>query len=194
MAKAKRYAQVIELVHEAKPADIIEIGVWNGGRAMEMAAAALKHSGRVHYTGFDLFEEATAETNEVEFNAKKNNTLGAVEGRLKEFADKNAGFTFELVRGNTRDTLEGDSLTADFVYIDGGHSVKTIRGDYEAVKHSGMVVFDDYYRLDADGRCPDLDAVGANRIVDAIKGAEVLDSSDPVMGGGVVCIAVVRND
>ena len=126
MAKAQRYDQIIELVCEAKPASIIEIGVWNGARAVLMAEAALKHSPSVHYTGYDLFEEATAETNEVEFNAKHNCTIVQVVERLTRFGADHRGFTFALVKGNTRQTLADKNLIADFAYIDGGHSVASV--------------------------------------------------------------------
>lgn len=165
--------------------------MWNGDRAIEMAQAALIYNEKVHYTGFDLFEDATPETNAAELNAKRNWSLHDVWQKLNAFRQANPGFTFELVKGNTRVTLRG-SLCADFVYIDGGHSVETIRNDYEATKLCPVVVFDDYYRPDADGRCCDLTKFGANAIVDEIDGAEVLPSEDPLVGGGIVCVAVVR--
>ena len=129
---------------------------------------------------------------------KRHNTFEVVSAKLRAFAENSADpgharkFTFELIKGNTRDTLP--SYVADFVYIDGGHSVATIRSDYEAVKGSHVIVFDDYYRPDAKGGCPDLKKFGANAIVDAIDGAEVFDSTDPVTGGGYVCFAVVRDE
>ncbi len=190
MAKAQRYNQILELVDEAKPQTIVEIGVWNGARAVLMVGRAMQSSQEVHYKGYDLFEQATAETDRDEFNAKRHNSLAQVTARLTQFQIENPRFTFELVKGNTRETLHPQ--TADFVYIDGGHSVETIRSDYEALKESPMVVFDDYYRPADTGPGPDLDALGANRIVDAIEGHEVLPSTDPLVGGGTVCIAVVR--
>lgn len=191
MAKAMRYAQVIALVEETKPETIIEIGVWNGGRAIEMAEAALRHSPKVHYRGYDLFELATPETDRDELNMKRHCTFENVMNRLMEFARANPGFTFDLISGNTRETLK--PIRGDFVYIDGGHSVATINGDYFAVQDSNVIVFDDYYRPDVDGHCPDLEVFGANVVVDSIPGAEVLPSDDPVKGGGIVHIAVVHN-
>ena len=187
----KRYDQLIDLVEQAKPATILEIGVWNGVRAMQMAAAALKHSPKVHYQGFDLFEEASDQTDADEFNKKKHNTIEAVRGRLAAFGNENPGFSFELHKGNTRETLSGVEHVVDFAYIDGGHSVETIWSDYCAVRDSKVVVFDDYYRSNAAGECPDLTKFGANEIIDLIDGAVVLDSEDAVAGGGTVHIAVV---
>lgn len=190
MAKARRYAELMKLVEETKPATILEIGVWNGQRAMEMATVALKYSPKVHYAGYDLFDDATPETDEVEFNKKRTLTVAETRKRLNDFANMNPGFSFELHRGNTRQTLTEQSV--DFAYIDGGHSVETIRSDYEAVRFSQTVVFDDYYRPNDAGQCPDIVKFGANVIVDGIEGAKIIDTHDPVAGGGYVCLAVVR--
>jgi hypothetical protein len=191
MAKAKRYGHILGLIEEVKPKTIIEIGVWNGGRACEMALAALTHNDAVHYTGYDLFEDATDETNQEELNAKRNCTVDQVRARLASFQAQNPGFAFGLVKGNTRETLDGLNLEADFVYIDGGHSVETIRSDYEAVKASPCVVFDDYY-LDVPEAT--LDLWGANRVLQDVP-HEVIDTRDPLKMGdveGVVALGVVR--
>lgn len=185
-----RYDKLLELVEETKPATILEIGVYNGAQAIKMSEVAFRHSETVHYMGYDLFDDASPVTDAEEFNLKKTLSVQAVKDKLNSFAETHPGFTFELHRGNTRETLA--DRTADFVYIDGGHSVETIRSDYERTAKSPMVVFDDYYRPDAAGACPDLAKFGANEIVDAIAGAEVIDSTDPVKGGGIVCLAVVR--
>ena len=185
----KRYDQLIDLVEQAKPATILEIGVWNGVRAMQMAAAALKHSPKVHYDGFDLFEGATDQTDAEEFNKKAHNSIEAVCSRLAAFQNENPAFSFELHKGNTRETLTHH--VADFVFIDGGHSVDTIQNDYWAASASTVVVFDDYYRPNVDGECPDIAKFGANETVDSLDGATVLDSEDIVAGGGTVHLAVV---
>lgn len=186
-----RYEKIIELIHQVKPKTIIEIGVWNGKRAIEMSRAAMRHSDKVHYTGYDLFDEASARTDAEELNFKRTQSLKEVSARLADFAKIEPGFTFELVRGNTRQTLQ-KKTKADFVYIDGGHSIETIRSDYDAVKASPVVVFDDYYAKDAAGRCPDLAKFGANAIVDKIPRAEIWEGTDPVKGGGLVWLAVVK--
>lgn len=194
---AKRYGEILGIIEQVKPQTIIEIGVWNGKRACEMARAALAHSDGVYYTGYDLFESATAETNQEELNAKRNCTVEEVKDRLFAFQDENPGFSFTLVPGNTRETLAGQNLAAGFVYIDGGHSVETIRSDYEAVKESPCVVFDDYYIGLTDEQ---LEKVGANHIVDPLfddpsLACEIIDTGDPLKMGdvtGVVALAVVR--
>ena len=182
-----RYNQLLDIVAEVQPKTIIEIGTWNGVRACEMAQVALKYRYDVHYFGFDLFEDADDKTDAEEFNVKTHNTHESVAARLAQVQRQLPGFKFTLIKGNTRETLKVGDFCADLVFIDGGHSVDTIRSDYEAVKASPCIVFDDYYQGG-----PDTSLYGANQIVDALDGAEVLPSADPVAGGGTVAIAVVR--
>ena len=56
-----RYRQLAELVRAYATDCIVEVGTWNGGRAIEMSLAAFEKSDKVRYIGFDLFEEATEE-------------------------------------------------------------------------------------------------------------------------------------
>lgn len=179
-----RYKQIIEQITIYKPKTIIEIGTWNGKRATLMAQEALKHQKQVHYTGFDLFEEATKETDAEEYNVKKNFTLEIVTAVLDRVVKQNEGFSFELVRGNTRETLKGPRI-ADFVFIDGGHSIQTIQSDYEALKNSLVILFDDYY----EGG-PNTTLFGCNKIVQDLDHS-LLPVKDPVKGGGYVGIAMV---
>ena len=182
-----RYNQLLNIVAEVQPKTILEIGTWNGMRACEMALTALHFNESVHYYGFDLFEDANETTDREEFNVKAHNTHDAVSARLAMVQRKMPGFTFTLIKGNTRETMAIGTFCADLVFIDGGHSVDTIKSDYEAVKTSPVIVFDDYYQGG-----PDTSLYGANQAVDAIEGVEVLPSTDPVAGGGTVSIAVLR--
>ena len=105
-----RYRQLADLVRKYAKDSIVEVGTWNGGRAIEMSLAAFEKSDKIHYTGFDLFEEATEELDKVELNSKAHNTLEAVTKRLTEFAakmaEKDKTFTFELFKGDSKDTLK----------------------------------------------------------------------------------------
>ncbi len=188
----KRYQKLLELVAEAKPETIVEIGVWNGLRATQMAEVALKHNPSVHYEGYDLFEDATPENDVEEMNAKAHNTFDQVEKRLLDFQATHPGFSFGLTKGNTRETLP--DLAPDFAFIDGGHSVETIRSDYEHLKGAKTVVFDDYYLPTAEGVCVDLEEFGANAIADQIPGVEIIDTGDAMTmdRGGIVALAAVR--
>lgn len=145
-----RYDQLRVLIDEAKPKTIVEIGTHRAARACMICLQALQHNREVHYTGYDLFEDATPETNETEMNGKGVGSLLIAQQKLGSLQRAHPGFAYRLVKGNTRDTLHGRSVLSDFVFIDGGHSVETIRGDYEAVKGSKIIVFDDYYLSGAD--------------------------------------------
>lgn len=194
-----RYDALIALVEHHHPRTIVEIGTWNGDRAIQMVLASLKHNDSVHYTGFDLFEDATDETDARELNVKKHFSRQEVDEKLRDFAHglpENKAFTWTLVKGDTKTTLRGlcaeqcGPLKADFAFIDGGHSVETIQNDWECVKESSVVVFDDWYEADAHGNCPDLEKFGCNKVVVSLSPA-LVGSPDPVRGGGLTRLAVV---
>ena len=111
-----RYMKLLKAVREKSPKCIVEVGTWNGGRAMEM----LNLAPDAVYYGFDLFEDATPETDSEEFNIKKHYSVKDVEMRL-------TGFKAYLIKGNTRETLKTfkPEIPVDFVWLDGGHSVET---------------------------------------------------------------------
>lgn len=173
-----RYNQLIDAVRKKQPRAILEIGTWNGERARQMLNLAPKAT----YYGFDLFEEATRETDISEMNVKPHYYMEMVEGRL-------AGYDVYLVRGNTRETLVNFNKKVDFVWLDGGHSVETIKSDWENVKRcltdDAWVFFDDYYT-----GAIDTSKFGCNEIVKDLK-HEVLPDRDHVMGGGWVQIVRV---
>lgn len=180
-----RYETLLDLINIFKPQTIAEVGSWNGTNAIRMLHAAHKFHTRPYYIGYDLFEEANEATDKEEFNVKKHHT----EAEINAFIAKNAPFAeVATIKGNTRVTLE--SLAVDFAFIDGGHSLETIKHDYEALKHSSVIVFDDFYSADEYGRMPDINLLGCNKIVEKLPHA-VIKGSDPVEGGGFVNLAVV---
>ena len=168
-----RYEQLIAAVAVMQPRAILEIGTWNGGRALQM----LEASPGSRYYGFDLFEDATPETDALEFNVKPHNTIADVQAKL-------AVFDATLIRGNTRDTLAAFNETVDFVWLDGGHSVETIRSDWDNIRRvlapDAEVYFDDYYTGPIDTT-----SMGCNEVVKDLAHI-VLPQKDPVSGGGFV--------
>lgn len=152
-----RYDYLLEAVREKQPKAILEVGTWNGGRAIEM----LNLCPTARYYGFDLFDEATAETDKEELNVKKHYTMEMIHERL-------TGFDVWLYKGNTRDTLKNFNEKVDFVWLDGGHSVETIRSDWENVKRcltpDAWVFFDDYYTGSIDTT-----KYGCNEVVKDLK-------------------------
>lgn len=186
-----RYDQLLPLIAHCKPKKIAEVGTWNGHRAIVMATEALKHQPKVHYIGFDLFETATGKTDTEEMNVKKHHTLKEVTAELDAFAANNSGFTFDLHKGNTRKTMKGrvkglgvKGKSVDLAFIDGGHSVETIKGDHEALRNAKVIVFDDYYE---DG--PDTKKFGCNSVVETLDSL-ILQERDPIKGGGFTKMAV----
>src|SRR4051812_33820898 len=178
--EVKRYRQFADIIETLHPKTIVEIGTNTGVNAERMCREALKYEKEVHYTGYDLFEETTPELNVAEKNGKGAASEADVRARLSVIP----GLTFELVKGNTRKTLHGTDIVADLVFIDGGHSVETIRGDYEAVKGSSVIVFDDYYTAGVD-----VSKFGCNDVVKSVP-HELLPRIDTNNGTSIQMAAV----
>lgn len=197
-----RYLQLLDIVAEAKPASIVETGTWTGERATSMASVALKHRPEVRYVGFDLFEDATPADDARELNVKRHASLAEVRQRLIAFEGSHPGFRFTLIKGDTRETLPDAAdkrwlpEPLDFVFLDGGHSIRTIASDWTSLMGARVIVLDDYYLPDGMGKRPDITRYGCNRLVDGLDQREwsvvVHTSTDPVSGGGVVALAEVR--
>jgi predicted O-methyltransferase YrrM len=175
----KRHTQLLQLIDLFQPKSIIEIGTWNGWNAVNMIRAAQKHHPIIEYIGYDLFEDATPETDAAEFNVKEPKDAGWVERKIKS---KCPDAKVTLIKGNTRDTLK--SASADFAFIDGGHSVETIASDYLALRNSPVIVLDDYYSPDDMKRSPDIDLVGCNELVCGLSRFKLLPIKDPMKDGG----------
>ena len=204
--KPSRYQQLADIIRHYKPKSIIEVGTWNGGRAIEMALAAFENQDEILYRGFDLFEDGTLETDAEEFNLKAHNTQSAVIKRLQDFRskmmEKKKIFTFEIGKGNSKDILKDrNDLDADLVLIGGGNSIPTTRSDYDNLKHNPIVLIDNYYREDEEKLNAPKQYHGTNKIVDSLpKGKKngvrrwVVPSQDQVRGGGHTHIVVILND
>lgn len=200
---AQRYRQIVDAVRRIRPRTILEVGTWNGERAMEMAAVALEDGQPVRYYGFDLFELMTAEISRIEFNVKTVPSEPEVTRRLEAFQARNPGFSFKLYKGFTKVTLpvfleEVGTRTIDLIWIDGGHSVDTIQSDWDAcsqaVRSNGVILLDDFYTGMPDGT---LEKIGCNKLVERLKRnpawrVEVLPAKDRVRGGGYVQVVRVQ--
>ena len=180
-----RYSQINALIAKIKPKTIAEIGTWNGYRAIEMAKEALKHQDSVTYYGYDLFENADDHTDAEEKNVKPHYTKALVSKFLDNFKRQYPGFDYVLTAGNTRETLK--PMAVDFAFIDGGHSIETISRDYEALKSSKFILFDDYYEGGID-----VAQYGCNKIIEKLKHT-ILPIGDPVAGGGTTKFVAVEN-
>jgi hypothetical protein len=196
-----RYKQLATLVRhyskDKKVFIIAETGTWNGGRAIEMALAAYDNVDEVHYMGFDLFEQATDETDKLELNIKAHNSEDLVNKRLDDFSQKmlenGKTFSWNLYAGNTNETMEQVSFDkVDFAFIDGGHSYDTVQNDYGFLRDVDVVVFDDFYSVEKGKEMPE-EHKGIIKTIEEIKdrNKKVLPSQDGMALGGNVHLAVV---
>lgn len=179
-----RYQHLIQLIDAFRPKSIIEIGTWNGNNGIRMTRAARVWNPHCTYLGYDLFESASEQTDSEELNVKAHPRYDVVLGQMKQ----HLGDGIELRKGNTRQILSPSQ--ADFVFIDGGHSIETINHDFNMLKHSGLIILDDYYAPDHEGKCPDITKFGCNKLLEEIP-HYLLPTKDLVQGGGFVQLAVV---
>lgn len=175
----KRYQQLFDEIKRIEAKRILEIGTWNGNRAIKMIAAADSVSdGTVEYVGFDLFEDLTNDLYNYEIS-KFPPDLNTVKDKLSQQTKAHV----TLVKGNTMETLpqfvSETSFVPDFVFIDGGHALETIQNDWNAVSKlmskKTVVIFDDYWQNREDqGARPIVDTIDTERYTVEIM--PVLDS------------------
>jgi hypothetical protein len=209
--KLKRYAQLTEALASMECESLVEVGTWNGQRAEELSAAALSRNPAVRYHGFDLFEALSAEELEEELS-KRPPSRAVVEARLRRFQHRvsivsalrpwaRRRFVFALYQGNTRETLPAfraanPDFKAQFIFIDGGHSIETIENDWhncsELVDPSGAIFMDDFY-----GNAELAERFGCNQLLESLRAdpqweVQVLPETDIFEELGTIQIARVR--
>jgi hypothetical protein len=181
---AKRYEQLIDICLKEQPRTIVEVGVHRAMRAVRMCQAV---RGPVHYIGFDVFDTMDAEFQEAALNGKGMPSESRARMRLDELKRRKPDFTYELIVGDTRETLAGKTVKCDLAFIDGDHRVDAIASDFAAID-APVIVLDDYY---AGDNIPDLFLYGANQVAHAVS-AEILPEGDTCKHGGTSYLAVVR--
>tara|TARA_B100000900_G_scaffold349620_1_gene315832 strand:+ start:2738 stop:3385 length:648 start_codon:yes stop_codon:yes gene_type:complete len=157
----KRYVNLILLILKNKPKKILEVGVYNGRRALQMIEAAKIFNKDIEYYGFDLFEDLTKNQLTRE-ESKQPNSMKEIITHLSKHAKIN------LFKGYTKNTLKkflsSNKSKIDFCFIDGGHTIQTIENDYkycsQISKKNSLIVFDDYYTLNV----PNTNKFGSNKI------------------------------
>lgn len=211
-----RYGKLLEIISQEKPGVILETGTWNGKNAIRMCEAALEHRPSVTYYGFDLWLSGNDATDAKELNVKARASHGFVRANMEGFADQQAGrgklFSYRLFEGDTKESMPGfidwfrrysppddPFQPVDLAFIDGGHSLETIRADLsnvmQVMRPGGLIVCDDWY----DG-VPDnfIEKWGCNIPLRELGRTYVLvDGSDPLTNGtsnrlGTVHLALVR--
>lgn len=172
----RRYKYLLKAVRKNKARKIMEIGTWTGIHAEGMIEEAKKHysPSEVEYYGFDLFELLDDKTSVKEFSIPPP-SLAEIKKKLEK-----SGAKINLYRGYTQNTLPAviDRLPImDFIYIDGGHSLETIRNDWDYAKtlmdKNTVVVFDDYWNRDDAGCKKIIEEIDKNKF-----DVEILSTQD----------------
>ena len=161
----KRYVNLLFQILKKRPKKILEIGVYNGRRAIQMIEAAKIFNKNIEYHGFDLFEGLTKKIHKIEAS-KFPETLDTIKQLLNDHAK------IFLYKGFTNETLKKFSLNGvniDFIFIDGGHAVKTIESDFDyslkIAEKNAYIIFDDFYET---GNI-DITKFGSNKIFEKLQ-------------------------
>ncbi|MBD1162789.1 class I SAM-dependent methyltransferase [Pelagibacterales bacterium SAG-MED12] len=151
----------LDEVEKKSPKTFLEVGVFHGVTARNICELLYTiHKDDFKYIGLDLFEESDENKSEVIPNAVFTNPLKnfyfryiqkqnpyskeAVEDLLKKFKDN-----VTLIKGNSNLILKKvDMSKIDYVFLDGGHTYKTVKNDLECcldvINANGIVMCDDY--------------------------------------------------
>jgi predicted O-methyltransferase YrrM len=165
--KPRRYKYLFQTIKQIHPQSLVEVGTWNGNRALQMLAAmhAASPDKKIAYYGFDLFEGMTDEVFVSELSKRP-----PTEAEVKEKLSR-SGASITLYKGDTNVILPQIVPTLpkiDLVFIDGGHAVETIRNDWNQISklmhERTVVIFDDYWRNRTDAGCKAVvDAIDKNK-------------------------------
>lgn len=167
-----------KLLDEVNPISIAEIGIHNGNTARQLISHCLKDNDRfITYTGYDAFDLLI--DHESELNGKgpvnKERLTIKLNKTRTQFSNR---VTIEIISGWTRDTLIAPRKF-DFVYIDAGHSYESVKHDYEMLKESKIIVFDDY------------DMPGVKQLLDEIATTKKIEYTQNTEHSRAV--AIIRN-
>jgi len=141
------------LIEKYKPKTFCEIGCHEGLTLKSLTPLVQELGYKIDYFGYDAFdlaERPTFEypknpiTGEMEHNGKESASYETIKQRCDKYVKNELLESYELIKGWTHDTLISP-LIFDMVYIDGGHSYSTVTWDYEHVKDSKIIIFDDTY-------------------------------------------------
>ncbi len=178
-SKYSRYKHLYWIIVKLKPKTIMEIGVYKAVRANEMIHLAKKFHDKITYYGFDLFERIGKKKIDLELskNPLSKNIL------KKKIIANHKSSKINLIQGDTLRTLKKfvkSKKKIDLIFVDGGHSVKTIQSDWDNIKKimskKTVVIFDDYYHDNFITK-----KFGCNKIIHNLKEKyryEILQSTD----------------
>lgn len=187
----QRYQQLIDIAARLRPSTMLEIGVWRGDRAIDIANAC---KNPLHYIGVDVFDSGSNELDKVEKNVKSPMSKVDVRARLSSGAGIKS---IALYEGLSRDMLpkvmqDFGANSMDLIFIDGGHSRETIATDMSYARQllapGGIIVLDDYYTGMPE---EELAKFGCQSVLEP-GSFELLPIKDAVQGGGLVQMAVIK--
>ena len=143
--KLELFEVMKNIIGDAKCQFIGEIGTHKGSTATQFINLFASRVEHVTYYGYDVFDgdAPNKEIHKKERNAKAPQTIETANANINKLKRKHKNFSFKLFKGYTQETLK-NPIEFDFVYIDGGHSYDTVKHDYNMVKNSKLIVFDDY--------------------------------------------------
>ncbi len=159
----------LDLVHQKKPKNFLEIGLFHGVTARNVCDLLKKlHGENFQFTGIDLFlKENEISRDEFIPRTKFSNPLKffyykylirldpysieSVRKLLKKY-EKN----INIIKGDSNKILKEISLDKfDFVFLDGGHKYETVLLDLKyltkVIKNNGVILCDDYNLTYAPG-------------------------------------------
>ena len=173
-SRYSRYRHLFKKILDCEPLSILEIGVYKGKRSIEMIKLANEiNNNKTIYYGFDLFENISLKKIYKEAS-KKPLKLELLKKKIEKINSKKRT---HLIKGDTIKSLKTFSKKKkiiDFIFIDGGHSLKTIKSDWNNVKKlinkKSEVVFDDYYHDDSLSH-----KFGCKKLIDNLSNKYVVD-------------------
>tara|TARA_Y100000590_G_scaffold468133_1_gene649657 strand:+ start:1914 stop:2552 length:639 start_codon:yes stop_codon:yes gene_type:complete len=153
---------LINHIHNNKPKNFLEIGVFHGVTSRNVCEILfLIHGHNFKFTGIDLFfENSKIDKNEYPPITKFSNplknlyyqyiikldpySLNSVLKLLEKFKNN-----INIIKGDSNKVLkEIDTSAFDYVFLDGGHKYETVQNDLEnltdVIKNNGIVLCDDY--------------------------------------------------
>ena len=169
-----RYKNLTDLARKFRCKRFLEIGTWRGSTAQNLILTAKEYCSdeEIYYVGVDLFEQLTPALKKAEYSKEKvvyRDVLAKL-WPLGVDVSLNMGFSYEVL------PILPDQVF-DLIFVDGGHSIKTIMSDWEYVQRfigpDTIVVFDDYRHGD--------NVVGCRKLIDRLD-TEVwnVEHLDPV--------------
>ena len=165
-----RYEYLIDSIHIIQPEKIIEIGLAQGLRSFQMIKEAKIFHKDIKFCGYDVFDTKDKDWHTMVGNAKQVFSQSDIEKILYPL-----NVNVNLYPGMTRDTLWKSSNKADLVFIDGDHRIEAIENDFNSVKKSKVIVFDDYY-ISGEHNNFTTDKYGCNKLVETFPKNEIFIS------------------